>query len=73
MDVDEFGKDAGLLPLFPLGLVVAPLLLQGDMVLVFFDDEGASFVLVATSSPESLLPSFPLPSNGGPAASPPQG
>jgi hypothetical protein len=70
MDVDEFGRDAGFLP---LGLVVAPLLSKGDMVLVFFDDEGTSFVSVATSSPESLLPSFPLPSNGGPAASPPQG
>jgi len=73
MDVDEFGRDSGFLPLFPLGLVVAPLLLQGDMVLVFFDDEGTSFASVATSSPESLLPSFPLPSNGGPAASLPQG
>jgi hypothetical protein len=45
MDVDEFGKDAGFLPLFPLGLVVAPLLLQGDMVLVFFDDEGEELLL----------------------------
>ena len=65
MDVDEFGKDAGFL--------LSPLLLQEDMVLVFFDDEGTSFVSVATSSPESLLPSPHLPSNGGPAASPPQG
>jgi len=39
MDVDEFGKDFGFLPLFPLGMVVAPFLLQGDMVLVFFDEE----------------------------------
>jgi len=38
MDVDEFGKDSGLL-LFSLGMVVAPFLLQGDMVFVCFDEE----------------------------------
>ena len=39
MDVDEFGKDAGFLPLFPLGMVVAPLLPKGDMVFVCFDED----------------------------------
>ena len=44
MDVDEFGKDSGLL-LFSLGMVVAPFLLQGDMVFVCFDEEVGELLL----------------------------